>query len=148
MTKVIPGSQSLVFDRGIESITFARDLGDLSLPERAQSAPPEMSVRPQLDMLLERPSLDDGISNVIRPPLVDRDLLVPGKFREALDGALQRLKDAAARHADSAGAADGKAGADGGDDSLRVLNRATRLLSEEVNLRDLVQMYRSALYQG
>mgnify|MGYP006949442959 CR=1 FL=1 len=36
----------------------------------------------------------------------------------------------------------------GGDDELRILNRATRLLSEEVGLRDLVQMYRSTLYQG
>ena len=137
MTKVIPGSQSLVFDRGIESITFARDLGDLSLPERAQSAPPEMSVRPQLDMLLERPSLDDGISNMIRPPLVDRDLLVPARFRERLDNALQQLRDVAAQRQPA-----------GGDDELRILNRATRLLSEEVGLRDLVQMYRSALYQG
>ena len=111
MTNIAPGSQSLIFDRGIESITFARDQGGMKLPERAQSAPPEMGSRPQLSVLLDRPSLDDAISGAIRPPTVDRDLLVPVKFREALDGALQRL-------------------------------------SEEVNLRDLVQMYRSALYQG
>lgn len=143
MTKVVPGGQSLVFDRGIESITFARDQGDLSMPERMQSAPPELTSRPQLSMLLDRPSLDDGIANAIRPPLVDRDLLVPGKFREALDGAVQRLKDAAARQAPADANTAGS-----GDDALRVLNRATRLLNEEVNLRDLVQMYRSSLYQG
>ena len=148
MTNIAPGSQSLIFDRGIESITFARDQGGMKLPERAQSAPPEMGSRPQLSVLLDRPSLDDTISGAIRPPTVDRDLLVPVKFREALDGALQRLKDAASSQQPSTTSATGESGGAGGDDSLRVLNRATRLLSEEVNLRDLVQMYRSALYQG
>lgn len=148
MTNIAPGSQSLVFDRGIESITFVRDQAGMKLPERAQSAPPEMGSRPQLSVLLERPSLDDAISGAIRPPMVERDLLVPVKFRETLDSALQRLKNAASSLQPSSAPASSEAGGAGGDDALRVLNRATRLLSEEVNLRDLVQMYRSALYQG
>ena len=74
-----------------------------------------------------------------RPQIVNRDLLVPARFREALDNALQHLRDAAAQR---------QPAGDGGDDDLRMLNRATRLLSEEVGLRDLVQMYRSTLYQG
>ncbi|MEG1681405.1 MAG: hypothetical protein RR326_15015 [Stenotrophomonas sp.] len=142
MTKIAPGSQGLTFDRGIESITYARDQADMSMPERSQSAPPEGGVRAQLAMLLERQTLDDSISAAIRPNLPDRDLLVPVKFREALDGALHRLKEAAASQTSSA------TNNEEGGEKLRLLNRATRLLSEESDLRDLVQMYRSALYQG
>ena len=70
---------------------------------------------------------------------MDRDLLVPVKFGQALTGALDRIKNAAAQRAD---------GGEGSEDQLRVLNRASRLLADEVSLRELVTMYRSALYQG
>jgi type III secretion protein X len=33
-------------------------------------------------------------------------------------------------------------------DAAKALNRAVRLLNEEVALRDLLAMYRSVLYQG
>ena len=33
-------------------------------------------------------------------------------------------------------------------EDARALNRAVRLLKDEAGLRDLVAMYRSALYQG
>ena len=140
MNKIIPGSQGLAFDRGIESIVFTRDQGDMSMPERAQSAPAEGGVKPQLERLLERPTLEDALGEAIRPTQVDRGLMVPVNFRSALDTALDRLK----------GAADERSQATGPDaeEQLRLLNRATRLLNEEVNLRELVQMYRSALYQG
>ncbi|MPM18172.1 hypothetical protein SDC9_64578 [bioreactor metagenome] len=141
MNKIAPGSQNLLFDRGIESIVYARDQGDMSLPERAHAAVPEEGVRAQLAELLELPSLDDKIELAIRPRDIDRNLLVPVKFRSALDATLQRLKDAAPS------AAPGQDNPEG-TENLRTLNRAIRLLSEEANLRDLLQMYRSALYQG
>ena len=56
--------------------------------------------------------------------------------RIALQSALQHLTDAAERTQDAS------------TDQARTLNRAVRLLKEETGLRDLVQMYRSALYQG
>jgi len=129
----------LVFDRGIDSITYAQQDAQPSLPERSESAPPEMGARAQLSELLDRPSMEDFLNTMARPQIVNRDLLVPARFREALDNALQHLRDAAAQR---------QPAGDGGDDDLRMLNRATRLLSEEVGLRDLVQMYRSTLYQG
>ena len=64
----------------------------------------------------------------------------PVHFRQELNGVADRLRDAAARLQGAAGEQDA--------DQLRVLNRATRLLNEECQLRDLVQMYRSVLYQG
>ena len=131
----------LVFDRGIDSITYAQQDAQPTLPERGESAPPDVGARAQLSALLDRPSIDDFLDAATRPHLANRDLLVPARFREALDGALQQLRDAAAQRQPADGAA-------GGDDALRILNRATRLLGEEVGLRDLVQMYRSVLYQG
>ena len=128
----------LVFDRGIDSITYAQQDAQPTLPERGESAPPDVGARAQLSALLDRPSIDDFLESSTRPQIANRDLLVPARFREALDNALQHLRDAAAQ----------RPAGDGGDDDLRILNRATRLLGEEVSLRDLVQMYRSALYQG
>jgi type III secretion protein X len=132
----------LVFDRGIDSITYAQQDAHTSLPERGESAPPDVGARAQLSALLDRPSINDFLESSTRPQIANRDLLVPARFREGLDNALQQLRDAAAQRQPG----DGVAG--GGDEQLRVLNRATRLLTEEVGLRDLVQMYRSALYQG
>ena len=127
----------LVFDRGIDSITYAQQDAQPTLPERGESAPPDVGARAQLSALLDRPSIDDFLESSTRPQIANRDLLVPARFREPLDNALQQLRDVAAQRQPA-----------GGDDELRILNRATRLLSEEVGLRDLVQMYRSALYQG
>ncbi|CAN7501688.1 hypothetical protein ASF11_24790 [Acidovorax sp. Leaf76] len=134
----------LVFDRGIDSITYAQQDAQTMLPERGESAPPDVGSRAQLSALLDKPSIDDFLDTATRPQIANRDLLVPTRFREALDNALQQLRDAAAQWQAPGGAGS----APGSDDELRVLNRATRLLSEEVGLRDLVQMYRSALYQG
>ena len=127
----------LVFDRGIDSITYAQQDAQPTLPERGESAPPDVGARAQLSALLDRPSIDDFLESSTRPQIANRDLLMPARFRERLDNALQQLRDVAAQRQPA-----------GGDDELRILNRATRLLSEEVGLRDLVQMYRSALYQG
>ncbi len=127
----------LVFDRGIDSITYAQQDAQPTLPERGESAPPDVGARAQLAALLDRPSIEDFLDSSTRPQIANRDLLVPARFRERLDSALQQLRDVAAQRQPA-----------DGDDELRILNRATRLLSEEVGLRDLVQMYRSTLYQG
>lgn len=132
----------LVLDRGIDSITYAQQDAQPTLPERGESAPPDVGARAQLSALLDRPSIDDYLEASTRPQIANRDLLVPARFSEQLNNALQRLRDTAAQWQPPEGAAGGS------DEELRVLNRATRLLSEEVGLRELVQMYRSALYQG
>ena len=128
----------LVFDRGIDRITHARQDATGGLPERGESAPAETGARAQLDTLLAQPSLDDVLETVLRPQLEHRELMVPARFRAALDDVLQRL----GTEAEAAPAS----GADA--DQTRILNRAVRLLKEECGLRDLVQMYRSTLYQG
>jgi type III secretion protein X len=135
---------SLVFDRGIESITFVAHDAQPTLPERGDSSPPEISTRPQLSALLERPSIEDYLDGAVRPSIENRDLLTPVRFREALESALQCFRDAAQAHqaTDNGGMPGNR------EEELRILNRATRLLTEEQGLRDLLQMYRNALFQG
>lgn len=126
---------SLVFDRGINSITYARDEAVSTMPERGNAPPPDVAVRAQLDALLEKPSMDSRLDAALRPQMVNRDLLLPGRFREALSDCLNLLRQAAEKSPDSS-------------DQSRMLNRSVRLLGEESSLRDLLQMYRSSLYQG
>ncbi|CUJ34481.1 Uncharacterised protein [Achromobacter xylosoxidans] len=66
----------------------------------------------------------------------NRDLLLPGKFAQALQSTLEGLSAAAEQ------------GPERSADDARALNRAVRLLKDEAGLRELVAMYRSALYQG
>ncbi|GAB2734976.1 hypothetical protein GCM10027019_13010 [Melaminivora jejuensis] len=138
----------LAFERGIERITHARQDSQLELPAREQAPPPDAGTQPQLEALLALPTLDDTLDAALRPQLANRQLLVPTHFRQALDDALQGLSQAAQAAADATNADVTNADGASGSDTARVLNRAVRLLKEESALRELLQMYRSALYQG
>lgn len=122
------------FDHGIDNIVYARkdDQGAQGLPERRNLMPSDDPVRAQLSQLLEKPNTGRYLEEALRPEISNRDLLMPSQFAEALREALKELA----------------ALAETGSGDNRTLNRAVRLLKEETNLRDLVAMYRSALYQG
>lgn len=123
----------LSFDRGIDGIAYAgKDSGMGSLPDRQDLAPSTTGVKPQLSQLLERPNTERYLEEALKPAISNPELLIPAKFSQTLDQALSQLS----QNAESAG-----------EDS-RVLNRAVRLLREETNLRELVAMYRHALFQG
>lgn len=126
---------SLVLDRGIETITYARQQNDAPMPERGQAPPPETGLRAQLDQLLQKPSMDSRLDQALRPLIANRDLLLPARFRETLGKVRTQLRKAAGS-------------APEGSEQARVLNRAVRLLNDESDLRELEHMYRSALYQG
>jgi type III secretion protein X len=126
---------SLVFDRGIESITHARPETMSTMPERGDVPPADVGARAQLDGLLQLASMNDRLDAALRPRLANRALLTPGRFHAALGAVHQWLRQSAQQCASDS-------------DNARVLNRATRLLGEETSLRELVQMFRSALYQG
>lgn len=133
---------SFSFDRGIDSITHATKaqasaIG--SMPERAEAPPADLSSRPQLDQLLHQPSMNDQLQERLRPQLEHRDLLTPTRFREELGHAQSHLRDSADALLQQ--------GPDQAD-AARSLNRAARLLQEESQLRELLQTYRSALFQG
>jgi type III secretion protein X len=125
---------NLSLDYGISSIVYARkeETGDRQLPERHDLPPSADGVRAQLDELLDQPNTESFLESSLKPEIGNRELLMPAKFSQALSDALTSLT-AAAENA--------------GEDA-KPLNRALRLLKEESGLRDLVSMYRSALYQG
>ena len=66
-------------------------------------------------------------------------MLTPTRFREELGHAQSHLRDSADALLQQ--------GSDQAD-AARSLNRAARLLQEESQLRELLQTYRSALFQG
>jgi type III secretion protein X len=124
------------FDRGIDSVTYKGGEAIQGLPDQHELTPADHAQRPQLEVLLAQPNTDSFLEESIRPELNDRDLLLPGKFRQTMDGALITLRDAVQERQAS------------NPDSAKEINRAVRLLNDEVGMRDLLQMYRSALYQG
>ncbi|WP_063581924.1 hypothetical protein [Achromobacter ruhlandii] len=125
------------FDRGLDGISYAgREAADQHLPERQELTPPADGVKAQLAQLLDTPNTDRYLDNQLRPTLANRDLLLPGKFAQALQATLDGLSAAAEQSQDR------------NPEDARALNRAVRLLKDEAGLRDLVAMYRSALYQG
>ena len=122
------------FDYGIDTIVYARkdEQAARSLPERRNLTPTDGPIRAQLSQLFEKPNIGSVLENALRPDIGNRDLLMPSQFAEALRETLKGLAHIA----------------ESGSGDSRVLNRAVRVLKEETNLRDLVAMYRSALYQG
>ena len=128
------GNNSLHFDRGIDSISYAlKETAPQSLPDRQLGlTPPADGVKPQLSQLLDKPNLSSFLADALRPPATNPELLTPTTFVTTLNEALNALSEAAT----------------GGSEDAKVLNRAVRQLKEETGLRDLVSMYRNALYQG
>jgi len=120
----------LSFDRGIDRVVHERTPD--ALPDAFNMAPSEMPQPAELDRLLALPNLDDYLQGSLYPQLDNKELLQPARFRQALEGAREALRQAGESDPENA----------------KVLNRAARLLSDEADLRDLLQMYRSMLLQG
>ncbi|MET4580348.1 hypothetical protein [Ottowia thiooxydans] len=131
----------IAFDRGIDLVTFVRSGETQGLPQRREEAPSELGGRPQLESLLAQPTLEDFLEEAIRPRLENRDLLVPSRFQTALDGVHAALS---AKCQDEPNRSDETLS----PEDKRVMQRAVRLLGTERDMRGLVQMYRSVLYQG
>lgn len=119
------------FDRGIERIVHEDGPAD-TLPGGIALSPSDLARVAQLDQLLGARNLADYLDAALRPELDNKDLLAPGRFRETLDATVAMLREAATQDPDHG----------------RELNRAARVLTEDAALRDLLQMYRSLLYQG
>lgn len=132
------------FSQGIESISHAPAAKAFSLPASTNAPLSDNVGRSQLEALLQKPSMDSRLDAALRPPLENRDLLLPGKFRAALGVARELVRQAASRQPRDRRKADDAPATE----ESRVLNRAARLLDEDAAARDLGQMYRSTLYQG
>jgi type III secretion protein X len=104
----------------------------IELPARQLLSPSEISDRPQLEQIFSKTSIDDYISEHLRPRIFDSDLLTPSRFRAVLLSLRSSLRTLARRNPSSA----------------KSLGRLAAILDEERDLADLLQMYRSALLQG
>ena len=126
-------NNNLAFDRGIDSITYAdAQTTRRHLPDAQTLLPPNEGIKAQLSVLLNKPNVSDYLTEMLRPTLVNRELVMPGKFTQTLNETVGVLTSAAEK----------------GGSSEKVFSRAARQLKDEAALRDLVFMYRSALYQG
>jgi type III secretion protein X len=120
-------------DRGIDSIS-RNTQPEVPLPDAAHLPPAAQLSRPELDRLLWRPNLQDYLAEQLQPEIADRQLLTPQRFERTLRAAVGRLRELAAR--------EGRAG------NAQLLGKAAQALAEEANLRELLNMYRSTLFQG
>ncbi|MFY0478490.1 type III secretion apparatus assembly protein SctX [Achromobacter marplatensis] len=126
-------NNSLSLDMGLSGISYqSRQNVKQSLPERREIAPAEESVKNHLETLLSTPNLSNYVTAQLRPVLSNNDMLTPARFASELNRACAFLDTAKQSNPRDA----------------TVLQRAARTLREEAGLRDLVTMYRSALYQG
>ena len=132
-TPKIKSTSLTPLDHGISGVVRqSQAVGTAPLPDFANVAPPETPAHSQLDQLLALPNIDEFIAGKLRPRLDSGEILSPVRFRAELSATLAGLRTAAQTNPRAA----------------RALGRAARLLADEANLRDLLQMYRSALVQG
>jgi type III secretion protein X len=122
------------FDRGIESII--RTPESPRLPDRGDLAPSELAGPAALDELLFAANLESLLDAYVRPTLAERDLLTPQRFRDAMESVVLYFVGAA----DTRRRANPRVG--------KTLDGAVQLLTDDIELRDLLQMYRYALLQG
>ena len=95
-------------------------------------SPAYTPTRQRLDQLYAMPNLDDYLIEEMAPLVNEGSLLLPHRFVAELAAARDLLR----RELESK------------KRSERVLKRAIDLLSDQMELRDLLQSYLSALYKG
>lgn len=127
-------TNSLMLDRGIEGVShLQRDADDHDLwPERRALPPPSHGVTAHLAELLNTSDTTRYLNSALQPMISNPELLMPAKYHATLTRARQDLNAAMGLK----------------NENTRIVNRAIRLLSEEIGLRELANLYRSALYQG
>lgn len=95
-------------------------------------SPAYTATRQRLDDLYAMPNLDDYLIAEMAPLVAEGSLLLPHRFARELSEArelLRRARERKKRHA-------------------RIFSRAIEVLSDQMELRDLLQTYLSALYKG
>lgn len=125
-------SKGITFDRGIDRIITTADTPQGHLPKDGRLAPSDGRVMPKLDQLLAAPTIADRLASELTPRMADRDMLLPDQFHRALSDAQSLLGKEMRNHPEHKAA----------------FQEALALLKEESDLRELVDMYRSALFQG
>lgn len=120
-------------DQGIEKILRGPIQCSDERPVNTNNySPAYTATRQRLDQLYAMPNLDDYLIEEMAPLVNEGSLLLPHRFVAELAAAremLRRERERRKRHE-------------------RILSRAIDLLSDQMELRDLLQSYLSALYKG
>lgn len=125
------GNPSPALDRGIEKIVHAEE--EKVAPGSVADISPAFSrTRPRLEQLYALPNIEDYLMAQLAPFTGEPALLRPTRFNSVLRASLDALHAAAEEDPRNA----------------RILRRAAKLMSDQVALRELVQMYRYALLKG
>jgi type III secretion protein X len=117
-----------VFDRGIDSILW-EDGPAPSLPP-GEVSPAFTPLKTRLEQLYALPTFDDLLDRLLEPEVQEADMLLPRRFAQAVQDALDDLQACNAAK------------------PQRRLREAMEVLRRRSELEGLVRMYRSALLQG
>jgi hypothetical protein len=128
-----PPPPPMRIDQGIEKILRA----PLQRQEDRQAitnnySPAYTATRQRLDQLYAMPNLDDYLVEEMAPLVAEGSLLLPHRFAQELGAARELLRREQVRKQRHA----------------RVFSRAIEVLSDQMDLRDLLQTYLTALYKG
>jgi type III secretion protein X len=126
------GNTPFPLDRGIDKILRLDDEKNVETGYSGDISPAFSPVKPRLEQLYALPNLEDYIAAELAPLMHEAGMLMPNRFNRALrDGEehLQLEEEEDPRNA-------------------RILRAARRLMNDQVSLRELVQMYRTALLKG
>lgn len=128
-----PAPAPLRIDEGIEKILRApaRPADDRAAIT-GNVSPAYTATRQRLDELYAMPNLDDYLIAEMAPLVAEGSLLLPHRFARELAEARERLRKERERQKRHA----------------RIFSRAIEVLSDQMDLRDLLQSYLSALYKG
>lgn len=130
MAQIDPRIAAYALDRGIDDITHA-ELPDRLPSDASRLAPAQIGHQAQLARILATPSLNDMLQAMLATD-VDPQLLTPAGYRDALYRGANRLREAARK-----------------DPAAReALNAAADVMTSEIDLHELLAMYRRVLYQG
>jgi type III secretion protein X len=122
----------IVFDTGVEKIVYGSQDPMPQLPATREVAPALAPMKPRLDQLYPLFNLEDYIARQLGPDVNEAALLLPYRFDIALQVAVELLRESARKD----------------DRDARMRRRALALLNDQVALRDLLRVYRTALLQG
>lgn len=89
----------MVFDRGIDRISFTKGEPVQRMPGNAELPPAEIGMHSELDVLLNQKSLADHLMETFRPHLHRGSMLHPGAFKAVLTDAAKTFSDEASRRA-------------------------------------------------
>jgi type III secretion protein X len=132
MSRIGDRNSPFPMDRGIDKILRREESKDVDTGPASNLSPAFSPVKPRLEQLYALPNLEDYLAAMLAPSINEPLLLLPQRFNNALQDAVEVLEEEA----------------DEDPRLARLLRRASRLMRDQVALRDLVQMYRSALLKG